>query len=76
MLVLLSNYLVQITLGDRPSIVIIPSDVSGAAVFFNEAIMTGGLIFFAVTMVTDQTYDQPTGALAIGLTVFQGALSA
>ena len=43
--------------------------------FFNEAIITGILIFFCVATVVDDSYDQPLGALAVGLTVFQGVLS-
>ena len=66
----------QLTLGQNPAVIAIGDDVSSTALFFNEAIMTGALIFFAVAMVMDESYDQATGPLALGLTVFQGILSA
>lgn len=33
------------------------------------------MVFFANMMVVDKTYDQATGPLAIGITVFQGIIA-
>merc|ERR1712126_444449 len=35
----------------------------------------GTMVFFTNVMVGDKTYDQATGPLAIGLTVFQGIIA-
>ncbi|CAK8683073.1 unnamed protein product [Clavelina lepadiformis] len=69
-------FLAKGIMGKNPSVIAVPDDVSSMSVFLNEAAMTGILVFFAVAMVVDKSYDQATGPLAIGLTVFQGILSA
>ena len=44
------------------------------SVIGHEIVVTGAMIFFAVATVVQEDYDQQTGPLAIGLTVFQGVI--
>nr|XP_002128950.1 aquaporin-like [Ciona intestinalis] len=53
----------------------ISDDANIPAIFFCEVITTGIIIFYTLAMVVDKSYDQATGPLAIGMTVFQGILA-
>jgi len=71
----LAAWLAKLILGETPAAIIVGDDIPTASIFFNELIITGVLMFFCVATVVDDNYDQPLGALAVGLTVFQGVLS-
>ena len=62
-------------LGETPSAIVVPDDANSVSVFVSEAILTGILCFFCVATVVDESYDNATGALAVGLSVFQGIIS-
>jgi len=59
---------------DAPGPIEVAPDAYIPAVIGYEIIVTGAMVFFAVAMVVPKDYDQATGPLAIGLTVFQGVL--
>lgn len=61
--------------GDQPGPFLIAEDANISAIFACEVMITGTMVFFANAMVVDKTYDQATGPLAIGITVFQGILA-
>jgi len=61
--------------GDEPGPFLIAEDANVTAIFFCEVMITGVMVFFTNVMVVDKSYDQATGALAIGITVFQGIIA-
>jgi len=67
--------LLQAVKGDEPGPFLIAEDANIAMILCCEIITTGIMVFFTVVMVGDKTYDQATGPLAIGLTVFEGIIA-
>lgn len=61
--------------GDDIGPFLISDDANISAILACEVMITGIMCFFTNIMVGDKSYDQPTGALAIGITVFQGILA-
>lgn len=59
---------------DAPGPFLISDDANIPAIIGYEIMATGIMCFFTNVMVGDKTYDQSTGPLAIGITVFQGIL--
>jgi len=72
----LAAFIAKLIIGEDPSTIAVPEDASSVTVAMNEMFMTGMLMFFILCTAMDKTYDQQTGAMAVGFTVFQGALSA
>ena len=69
------TFCIQLILCETPSAIIVGDDLNGTSVFLHEAFITGILMFYAVATAVDDSYDQPLGALAVGLTVFQGIIA-
>merc|ERR1712179_209140 len=65
----------KLILGETPSAILVGDDLNGASVFLHEAFITGILMFYAAATAIDPSFDQPLGALAVGLTVFQGIIA-
>ena len=63
-------------MGRNPGYLFVAEDVSVVTVGVNETLMTSFLVFFILCVGMEKTYENPLGPLAIGLTVFQGILSA
>lgn len=61
--------------GDDIGPFLIPDDANIPAILACEIVTTGIMCFFTNVMVGDKTYDQATGPMAIGITVFQGILA-
>ncbi|CAK8675622.1 unnamed protein product [Clavelina lepadiformis] len=71
----LGAVIAQAIKGDEPGPFLIADDANIAAIFCCEVMITGTMVFFTNVMVVDKTYDQATGPLAIGITVFQGIIA-
>lgn len=61
--------------GDDIGPFLIADDANISAILACEVVTTGIMCFFTNVMVGDKKYDQSTGPLAIGITVFQGILA-
>nr|XP_018672120.1 aquaporin-8-like isoform X2 [Ciona intestinalis] len=72
---ILGAVIAQAIKNDEPGPFLIPDDANISAILCCEVMITGCMVFFTVTMVVDKTYNQATGPLAIGLTVFQGIIA-
>lgn len=59
---------------DDPGPFLISDEANISAILAYEIMATGAMCFFTCVMVGDKSYDQATGPLAIGITVFQGIL--
>jgi len=66
----------KLIMGRNPGYLLVVEDVSVITVGVNETLMTSFLVFFILCVGMEKTYENPLGPLAIGLTVFQGILSA
>jgi len=70
----LGAYFAYVIKGDAPGPITVAEGANIAAVIFHEAIVTGAMVLFAIVTVVQKDYDQSTGPIAIGFTVFQGIL--
>jgi len=66
----------KLVIGRNPGYLVVPENVSVLTVGINETFMTSFLVFFILCVAMEESYENPLGPLAIGLSVFQGILSA
>ncbi|XP_039251700.1 aquaporin-8-like [Styela clava] len=70
----LGAVIAQAIKNDDPGPFLISDDANISAIIAYEIMATGIMCFFTNVMVGDKSYDQATGAFAIGMTVFQGII--
>jgi len=70
----LGAWIAQSIKQDIPGPISVAEGANILSVIGHEIVVTGAMIFFAVATVVQEDYDQQTGPLAIGLTVFQGVI--
>jgi len=59
---------------DIPGPIVVAESANILSIIGHEIVITGAMIYWVLAMVIEEKYDQATGPLAAGLTVFQGII--